>query len=111
MKIIGCTFFSGEIGDQPKSEYQPFHDVGIKTVRAVGQVLDRQVLYEVVFEEEFEYPDYVVDVVSFDKAGLVNKKPGLTPYRDVVVDTQYRDRVVLKAKEGLNRAYAVRIIG
>ena len=38
MKLIGCTFFSGEIGDQPKKEYKPFHDVGIKVVRAVGQV-------------------------------------------------------------------------
>lgn len=111
MKLIGCTFFSGEIGDQPGKEYVPFHDTGIATVRAVGQVLDRTVLYEVVFEEPFEYPDYTVEVRSFDKAGLNQRKP-LTPHSDqVVVDTQYCDRVVLKAFEGLNRAYAVRIIG
>lgn len=111
MKLIGCTFFSGEIGDQPKKEYVPFHDTGIKTVRAVGQVLDRQVLYEVVFEEPFEYPDYIVHVISVDKAGMIQKKPGLTPHTDVIVDTQYRDRVVLKAQTGLNRAYVVRILG
>lgn len=111
MKIIGCTFFSGEIGDRPKKEYVPFHAEGIKTVRAVGHVLDRTVLYEVVFEEPFEYPDYIVHAISLDKSALVEKKDKVTPKDDVLIDTQYRDRVIIKAQSGLNRAYVVRIMG
>lgn len=110
MKIIGCSFFSGELGDQPKKEYTPFHSEGIKCVRSVGHVLDREVLYEIVFEEPFAYPDYIVQAVSFEKTPIL-KKLSVSVYHDVIVDTQYVDRVTIKALHGLNRAYRIQING
>jgi len=111
MNLIGCTFFSGEINDKPGTTYTPFHCEGVSEVRTKSHIQSREVIYEVVFETPFEHPDYIVQAVSFDKDALYLKQPGLSPHYDIVVDTQYRDRVVLKAKQGLNRAFTVRVMG
>lgn len=111
MRFLGCTFMSGEIGDAPGTEYKPFDNVGISKVSAKGKVLDREVIYTVFFDEPFKYPNYTVDLVSFEKEPFLRKEGGLTPKYDVTVDTQFPDRVVLKAKQGLHRVFTVRVVG